>query len=103
MPKTPIEAPPFKAVGPYNLGIRVGTALYVSGQIPLDPATMGSVPNVGLMAQAVRDAVSQWEPRAELEQVEVVPDLDDPSRVDIQVWYRVRTTNDAATSSTRST
>lgn len=49
---------------------------------------------LGLMAQAVRDAVSQWEPRAELERVEVVPDEGDPSRVNIGVWYKVRTTND---------
>lgn len=49
---------------------------------------------LGLMAQAVRDAVSQWEPRAELERVEVVPDEGDPSRVNISVWYKVRTTND---------
>lgn len=49
---------------------------------------------LGLMAQAVRDAVSQWEPRAEIEEVEVVPDTDDPSLVNIHVLYRVKTTND---------
>ncbi len=49
---------------------------------------------LGLMAQAVRDAVSQWEPRAELEEVEVIPDPDDPSLVNIHVLYRVKTTND---------
>lgn len=49
---------------------------------------------LGLMAQAVRDAVGQWEPRAELEEVEVTPDDRDPSVVDIEIWYRVRTTND---------
>lgn len=49
---------------------------------------------LGLMAQAVRDAVSQWEPRAELEDVEVVADDDDASLVNIHVLYRVKTTND---------
>lgn len=39
MPKTAIEAPPLKAAGPYNLGIAQDGVLYVSGQIPLDPAT----------------------------------------------------------------
>jgi uncharacterized protein len=49
---------------------------------------------LGLMAQAVRDAVSQWEPRAELKRVEVAPDDDNPSLVNIGVWYKVRTSND---------
>jgi len=44
MPKQPIEAPPLKAVGPYNLAIQSGSAVYVSGQIPLDPATGKIVP-----------------------------------------------------------
>jgi 2-iminobutanoate/2-iminopropanoate deaminase len=39
MPKIPIEAPPLQAVGPYNLAIQSGATVYVSGQIPLDPAT----------------------------------------------------------------
>jgi reactive intermediate/imine deaminase len=28
-----------KAIGPYSQGVRVGDTVYVSGQIPLDPAT----------------------------------------------------------------
>ena len=28
-----------KAIGPYSQAVRVGTTVYVSGQIPLDPAT----------------------------------------------------------------
>lgn len=55
---------------------------------PINPNTLG------LMAQAVRDAVSQWEPRAELEEVDVIPDPDLTSLVNIHVVYKVRTTND---------
>lgn len=49
---------------------------------------------LGLMAQAVREAVAQWEPRVELEDVVVTPDASDASLVQIEVNYRVRTTND---------
>jgi phage baseplate assembly protein W len=49
---------------------------------------------VGLMAQAVREAVAQWEPRVELEQVAVTPDQDDTTFVRIEVSYRMRATND---------
>ena len=49
---------------------------------------------IGLMAEAVRDAVSQWEPRVTLEDVLIDPDPRDNSRVLITLKYRVRTTND---------
>ena len=49
---------------------------------------------LGLMAEAVRDAVSQWEPRVILEECEVHPDPDNPARVAIDLAYRVRATND---------
>lgn len=49
---------------------------------------------LGLMAQAVRDAVAEWEPRVELETVEVDPDADEQAAVRIHLTYRVRTTND---------
>lgn len=29
-----------QAIGPYSQAVRVGTTVYLSGQIPLDPATM---------------------------------------------------------------
>jgi phage baseplate assembly protein W len=48
---------------------------------------------LGLMAQAVREAIAQWEPRVEVETVEVSPDRDDSALVHISVAYRVRTTN----------
>ena len=49
---------------------------------------------IGLMGEAVRDAVSQWEPRVDLEDVLIEPDDRDSARVMIQLKYRVRTTND---------
>jgi phage baseplate assembly protein W len=49
---------------------------------------------LGYMAQAVREAIAQWEPRVETEAVEVVPDVRDSGLVHIHVTYRVRSTND---------
>jgi uncharacterized protein len=49
---------------------------------------------LGIMAQAVREAMAQWEPRAEVVDVAVIPDDDDSSLVRIHVTYVVRTTND---------
>jgi phage baseplate assembly protein W len=49
---------------------------------------------LGLMAQAVREAVAQWEPRVEVEEVHVEPDPADSCRVQIRVDYLVRATND---------
>jgi phage baseplate assembly protein W len=49
---------------------------------------------LGLMAEAVRDSISQWEPRVDLEEVEVEPDPAHEGRVHIRMRYRVRATND---------
>jgi phage baseplate assembly protein W len=49
---------------------------------------------LGLMAQAVRQAIAQWEPRVTVIDVHVTPDPADHGRVDIDVTYEVRTTND---------
>jgi hypothetical protein len=49
---------------------------------------------LGLMAQAVREAVAQWEPRVTLMDVEVAPDPKDSALVRIFVTYEIRTTND---------
>jgi phage baseplate assembly protein W len=48
---------------------------------------------LGAMAEAVRDAVAQWEPRVDLDDVQVVPDPDDASLVRIALRFTVRTTN----------
>ena len=49
---------------------------------------------IGLMGEAVRDAVSQWEPRVTLENVIIEPDPVDSARVTINLVYRIRATND---------
>ncbi|ROS21782.1 GPW/gp25 family protein [Cellulomonas sp. PhB150] len=49
---------------------------------------------VGLISQAVRDALAQWEPRIEVEDVSPVQDDDDSGLVRISIAYRVRATND---------
>ncbi|MBB1473689.1 RidA family protein [Luteimonas sp. MC1782] len=54
MPRTPIttaDAP--AAIGPYSQATRAGNTVFVSGQIPLDPATGELVPG-DLAAQARR-------------------------------------------------
>ena len=40
-----------EAIGPYSQGIKVGNTVWLSGQIPLDPATM-TVLEGGIEAQA---------------------------------------------------
>lgn len=49
---------------------------------------------LGYMAEAVREAVAQWEPRVETESVDVVPDPRDSGLVHIRLTYRIRATND---------
>lgn len=49
---------------------------------------------LGLMAEAVRDAVSQWEPRIVLEDVQLDVDQRELGRVHINLRYRIRATND---------
>ena len=49
---------------------------------------------IGLMGLAVREALGQWEPRIDVEDVEVVPDTSSDGRVDIRITYRTRATND---------
>lgn len=54
MPRTPVttqDAP--AAIGPYSQAVRAGDTVYVSGQIPLDPAT-GDVVEGDITAQARR-------------------------------------------------
>jgi phage baseplate assembly protein W len=52
-------------------------------------------PNLlGLIAEAVREAMAQWEPRVEIEEVTPLPDGDDGALVRVQISYRVRATND---------
>jgi phage baseplate assembly protein W len=49
---------------------------------------------LGAMGEAVLDAVAQWEPRIEVNEVNVLADPDDASLVRIVLRYTVKTTND---------
>ena len=49
---------------------------------------------IGLMSEAVKDAISQWEPRIDLEDVVIDVDDQDNGRVLINLKYRIRSTND---------
>lgn len=49
---------------------------------------------IGRMIEAVREALSRWEPRVEVEGVDVVPDDELPGAVRIDIAYTLRATND---------
>lgn len=49
---------------------------------------------LGLISEAVRDALAQWEPRVEVEDVTSIPDGADDAMVRVRIGYRVRATND---------
>ena len=49
---------------------------------------------LGLMSEAVYDAVGRWEPRVELEDVSVNADQRTHGRVLIHIDYRIKSTND---------
>jgi len=49
---------------------------------------------LGLMAEAVREAVGRWEPRVVLEDVRVSPDQRSYGQVAIDIDYSSKTTND---------
>lgn len=49
---------------------------------------------LGLMGEAVREAVGRWEPRVTLEDVRVEPDPAAQGQVLINIDYQVRATND---------
>ena len=54
MPRTIISTPAApKAIGPYSQAVRAGDTVYLSGQIPLDPAT-GELVGGPIEAQARR-------------------------------------------------
>ena len=42
------------AIGPYSQAVRAGNLLFVSGQIPLDPATGDLIPETTIQAQTTR-------------------------------------------------
>lgn len=53
----------------------------------------GSVRYLGLLEEAVREAIRNWEPRVDLLEVSATTDEDDPTRVRVGIDYVVRRTN----------
>lgn len=49
---------------------------------------------LGLMSEAVREAIGRWEPRVTLDDVRLVPEPSDVGRVSIYLDYIIRSTND---------
>lgn len=41
----------------------------------------------------VREALLTWEPRIEVLNINVIPGIDEPNRLDIQIDYKIKTTN----------
>jgi phage baseplate assembly protein W len=67
---------------------RFGCAIW---DLLFEPVT----PNLlGLIAEAVFDALGQWEPRVEVDEVIPTADPTDHALVRVQISYRVRATND---------
>ena len=64
-----------------------GCSMWEQVYAPLTPATLG------LVEQAVRDAVAQWEPRVVLDRVEAVADPDEGA-IHVRLDYRLVATND---------
>lgn len=75
-----------------DLGERVMRADF-GCQAPRMVFAPGSVKHLGLLETAVREAVRDWEPRVELEQVLAEVDPEDETRVTVSVSYFVRQTN----------
>jgi uncharacterized protein len=53
-----------------------------------------SARTIGRVAEEVRQALRRWEPRIDIDAVEVLPDAAQPARLLIRVSYIVRRTND---------
>ena|SRR5436190_1310900 len=66
-----------------DFGSKAGTLVFAPG----------SVQNLGLLETTIRDAVRDWEPRIDLEEVRAEPDLDDETQITVHIGYRVRQTN----------
>lgn len=49
---------------------------------------------LGLLTEAVYQALGQWEPRIEVDEVACVPDANDHTLIRVDIKYRVRATND---------
>ena len=54
----------------------------------------GTPDTVAELSNEVRRSLLRWEPRVDVERVDVTPSPDDPSTLYIEIWYRAKNTND---------
>src|SRR5215475_9102820 len=54
----------------------------------------GTPDTIAEVAHEVRRSLLRWEPRVNVERVDVSPDAADPSVLYIEIWYRPKDTND---------
>ncbi|MBU7005768.1 GPW/gp25 family protein [Phosphitispora fastidiosa] len=52
-----------------------------------------SITTLSMMESSIREALQQWEPRIEVTGVNAAPDRAEPGRLDIEIKYCVRSTN----------
>ena len=65
-----------------------GCGLYGLVFAPNSPTT------AGLVSYHIREALGRWEPRIEVERVDVAPDPQRDAVLQISILYRIRSTND---------
>ena len=53
----------------------------------------GSVQSLGLLETTIREAVRDWEPRIDIEDVRAEVDVEDDTRVTVNISYQVRQSN----------
>ena len=75
-----------------NLGQRVMRSDFGSKAQTLVFAP-GSVQYLGVLENTIRDAVRDWEPRIDLEEVRAEAESDDETVIIVHIGYRVRQTN----------
>jgi phage baseplate assembly protein W len=75
-----------------NLGQRVMRSDFGS-KAPGLVFAPGSLQYLGLLETTIREAVRDWEPRIDLEEVRAEPELDDETQITVHIGYRVRRTN----------
>jgi phage baseplate assembly protein W len=78
-----LTAPGERVMRP-KFGCRIWDLLFE----PVSPSLLG------LIADAVDEALAQWEPRIDVVAVRPAPDSDQDGLVRVVIDYRVRTTND---------
>jgi uncharacterized protein len=76
------------AVGERPMRPEFGCRIHDSVFAPTDATT------AGLVAYEVRRALERWEPRIDVHDVDVTFDVEDPSRLYIDIRYSIRHTND---------